>query len=380
MPTPRKSAPTVRDVSRHARCSPATVSRAINHTAPVSAEVRRNVLEAMRKLGYAPRPQRARNGHARSPDGAPPVGSVSVVLYRRKEMERVRIRDGGLRVGHAEHVPPKEILSKSMRLSVDFYMHIISGLVEELALHGIEASLRIVDDMQAADLLEDIAQPDRCGVAVLGEHGGAVEALVAACPHPLVLVDILGTTGPDVVTTDNHAGIVQAVDHLVALGHQRIGFVGLSSNPAYRERREAFDLRMGQLGLPRPPEWSFDGSHLIEDTAEGVLPLLKAKSRPSAIVCVADFLAMGVLRTARRCGLRVPEDLSVVGFDDIDASTLIEPALTTVRVPVIGLGRRAARQLLQTIQWEAMAGETGCTLRLRPSLVVRGTSGPPPRK
>lgn len=365
--------PTVRDVGRHAKCSPATVSRAINNTAPVSDEVRRNVLEAMRKLGYAPRPQRPRNGHASSV-GSPVSGIASVVLYRHADMERLLIRDGDVLLRHAEHVPPQGILSKTLRLSVDFYMHIISGVVEELSAHGVDSSLRIVDDLESPALIAELGQPDRCGAILLGESGGVLEPLLAACPRPLVLVDILHPFWPDVVTTDNDAGIGLAVDHLVALGHRRIGFVGCSENPSYQERRAAFEHRIITLGLTCRPEWRYDGRQRIEDAIEGVLPMLRAGNRPSAIVCVADFLAIGVLRAARRCGLAVPQELSVVGFDDIDAASLMEPPLTTVRVPVHEMGRRAARQLLQAVQFGAPPHDVGCTLRLHPTLVQRAST------
>jgi len=366
--------PTVRDVGRHAKCSPATVSRAINNTAPVSAEVRRNVLDAMRKLGYAPWPAKARNGNGKTP-GA--VGPVTVILYRREDMEPMTIREGGVIVKHSEHVPVQKMLSKSLRLSVDFHMHIISGVVEELAAHGVESSLRIVNRLDSPELIAEVADPSRGGVVLLGEYGGEVNAFVEATVRPLVLADILHDSWPDVVTTDNDAGIGMAMDHLVSLGHTRIGFVGCSSNPSYREREEAFDRRIAARGLPNRREWRYDGSSLVEEAVKGVQSMMREKERPTAILCVADYLAMGVIRTARRNGLRIPEDLSVVGFDDIDASSLVDPPLTTVHVPTREMGQRAARQLMQAMQLGAPSKDVGCTLRLRPQLVVRGSTAAP---
>ena len=374
--TKKNKKPTVRDVGRHAKCSPATVSRAINNTAPVSAEVRRNVLDAMRKLGYAPWPAKARNGNGKTA-GAVALGPVTVILYRREAMEPMTIREGDVVLKHPEHVPVQNTLSKSLRLSVDFYMHIISGVVEELSAHGVESSLRIVNDLSAPELTAETTQAANGGVVLLGDHGGAVDAFVKASTRPLVLADILHSSWPDVVTTDNEAGIGMAMDHLVSLGHTRIGFVGCSSNPSYREREEAFDRRIAALGLPNRREWRYDGSYLVEEAAKGVQPMMREKERPTAILCVADYLAMGVIRTARRNGLRIPEDLSVVGFDDIDASSLVDPPLTTVHVPTREMGQRAARQLMQAMQLGQPFREAGCTLRLRPQLVVRGSTAAP---
>ncbi len=86
---------------------------------------------------------------------------------------------------------------------------------------------------------------------------------------------------------------------------------------------------------------------------------------------------MGVIRTARRCGLRIPEDLSVMGFDDIDAASLVDPPLTTMHVPTREMGQRAARQLMQAMLLGTPSKEAACTLRLRPELVVRSSTMAP---
>lgn len=250
-------------------------------------------------------------------------------------------------------------------------------MVEELSAHGVESSLRIVNDLSAPERMAETVRAANGGVVLLGDHGGAVDAFIRASTRPLVLADILHSSWPDVVTTDNEAGIGMAMDHLVSLGHTRIGFVGCSSNPSCREREEAFDRRLAALGLPNRREWRYDGSCLVEEAAKGVQPMMREKECPTAILCVADCLAMGVIRTARRNGLRIPGDLSVVGFDDIDASSWVDPPLTTVHVPTREMGQRAARQLMQAMQLGLPFREAGCTLRLRPRLVVRGSTAAP---
>src|SRR5690606_3173504 len=108
----------------------------------------------------------------------------------------------------------------------------------------------------------------------------------------------------------------------------------------------------------------------------GVLEILKQPDLPTAFVCNNDWNAVGVLRAAELAGLRVPEDLSVVGFDDVSAAAMVTPALTTLRVPLRDMGVQALRQLQVARTYPQPSGTRGCVIRLTPELVVRHWTGP----
>jgi len=213
------------------------------------------------------------------------------------------------------------------------------------------------------------------GLLLLGEPDPQVQTFVDTCGVPAVLVDILGIGGPPAVSIDNMKSIALALRHLRDLGHRAIGFVGNPENPSFRERFLSFFGGMTEDGLTVRPEWHYRGSGHIRAIAEGLQPILKAKSRPTAMLCACDHYAIGVYEAARLAGLRIPEDLSVVGFDDIEAAPLMSPPLTTLRVPKIQLGACAADLLLRmTAGSRAPAILQHCEVRCRTELIVRAST------
>jgi LacI family transcriptional regulator len=169
--------------------------------------------------------------------------------------------------------------------------------------------------------------------------------------------------------------VYQAFDHLHALGHRKIGFIGNETD--LNERRMAFFARMGSAGLTVNPRWIYRGPQHIEPTVHGVAKMLAQSDRPTALLCGNDCYAIGVMRAATTMKLEIPRDLSVVGFDDIDASALMTPAMTTVRVPQAQIGLQAARQLLLAAQ-NGTTPQRGCSVRLKTELIVRQSTGPAP--
>lgn len=192
-----------------------------------------------------------------------------------------------------------------------------------------------------------------------------------------MLVDILGINGPPVVAIDNVGSTASALRHLLDLGHRDIGFVGNPDNPSFRERFHAYFAGMAEAGVAARPEWHYRGSGHIRDIADGLQPMLRAKQRPTAMLCACDHYAIGVFEAARMAGLRIPQDLSVVGFDDVDVASLTTPPLTTVRVPKIQLGACAADLLLH-LESGARTPEIlqQCEIRCRTELIVRESTGP----
>jgi LacI family repressor for deo operon, udp, cdd, tsx, nupC, and nupG len=180
------------------------------------------------------------------------------------------------------------------------------------------------------------------------------------------------------VRIDDHAAMLTAVEHLVGLGHTRIGYIGaVPQNVAHiqtpQDRLEAFLGAVAELGLTCADEWVLGSDWTAEAAARDSTVLLSAPDRPTAIVAASDEMAIGVRESARRLGVRVPEDLSIIGIDDYVLSGVL--GLTTVRQDVAGLGTTAAELLLRAL----LEGEECRDEVLMPTeLVVRSSTGPAP--
>ncbi len=363
---------TAAEIGRRVGCSTATVSRALSSKGSVSAKTREAILKAAREI----KAQTVR-GQAASPGGRhQKTGAIEVIFYRRSPFERLELHGQQMTVGPlAEHVVEGQFQQSGFALSHSFYRQLVDASVAEVARWGGRAMLQICQSLMDEEFLADLSRPDRSGVILVGEPTEDLGQFIARCPHPLVLVDIVYGSWPDMVTTDNMSGISQAFDHLYALGHRRIGFVGRTNvNFAYRERFTAFRLKMAEAELPVRNDWVYEGYSHIEQATEGVKKLVGQTDRPSALVCSNDCVALGAMRAASELHLRIPDDLSIVGFDDMEASAMVTPPLTTVRVPVAAIGRQAIRQLMIQIQAGVPADARGTCTRLMPELVVRGST------
>jgi LacI family transcriptional regulator len=176
------------------------------------------------------------------------------------------------------------------------------------------------------------------------------------------------------VIPDDRAGVALAVEHLYAQGHRRIGHVGgprVTSSGA--RRAEGFLTALRARGLKPGPTAEAQG-FTIEAGREASPAVLGAAERPSAIVAANDLVALGVLDAAAAMGLSCPEDLSVIGFNDMAFIDRLSPPLTSVRIDEYELGLRAAKLLLSLI---ADPSSKRKTVMLAPELVVRGSTGPP---
>lgn len=200
---------------------------------------------------------------------------------------------------------------------------------------------------------------------------------VEACRQqqtPLVVVDPSTHVPPGTMTVGatNWRGGVQATEHLLGLGHQRIAFIGASvdSTPG-DERLAGFRQTMESAGLSVDPALVRTGDYRYEDGL-ACLDLLRSDNPPTAIFAACDLVALGVFEAARLAGIRVPEDLSVIGFDDSYAALGASPPLTTVRQPLIEMGRLALRTAVAAARGEAVSP----SLELATTLVVRGSTGP----
>lgn len=329
---------TIRDVARAAGVSTATAARALGGYGHASPAARRKVSESARQLGYRP-------------------NVVARALVSRATTTV------GLVVGDIEN---------------PFFAAAARGLADVMDAHGYTVLLANADEdagreRRAVDALR-ARQVD--GMVVVPAPGASPEHLaeLVTAGVPLVLLDraVVGVAA-DSVLVRNVAGARAAVAHLAGLGHRRIGVVSDSPEiTSSAERIQGYRQALRAGGIAPEPGLISIGGPTRDDGEAAALRLLDRPDRPTAVFTANNFMTVGALRAARSLGLRIPEDVALVGFDDLDWTTLVQPPVTVVRQPVADLGRVAGERLLRRLE-----GDTGPPRRIRldANLIVRGSCG-----
>jgi DNA-binding LacI/PurR family transcriptional regulator len=199
---------------------------------------------------------------------------------------------------------------------------------------------------------------------------------LAKAVYPTVLVDTWGKGLPSVTIDDRHGGRI-ATQHLIDLGHRRIGFVGEPPDNSFgfvssARREDGYLSAIAEACIEADPALVRHGAHLRQAAKQMTIDLLELSEPPTAIVAASDIQAVGVMEAAESRGLRVPDDLSVVGYDDIELAALM--GLTTVRQPLERSGARAADLVLEAI---GARRRPAFDEQLEVELVVRATTRPP---
>lgn len=326
-------------VARMAKVSIATVSRTINHVPTVNAKMAKRVWEVIKELDYLP------NTQARA-------------------LVSGRSRLLGL------------IISE---ITNPFFPELIQGFEDAAVEHGYEILIGSTnyDPERMKGCIRRMVERKAEGVAVM--TFGIEEPLLdqLADRHvPLVFVDV----GPDrpgisLLRVDYHHGIRQGVQHLAALGHRDIAFVtGPLRLHSAHSRLAAFQRAIQECGIAVDPKWIVEGDHTMEGGIAAAEKLLAGAKLPTAVMCSNDMTAIGVLHKAYRAGLRVPDDLSIIGFDNIHITQMTIPPLTTIQMSCFDLAREAVMAL------RAQVEQTPAPKRDYPietQLVVRETTGFP---
>ena len=338
----------IRELARECGVSVATVSRALNGHPEVNVETRRQIKLAAERLGYRP--------------------SQSARALVRGRSETVGLLwDSGYEAAGRRHPFLLSMLVGIKQALSDVGRHLILLNVE-------------VDPQDEGAYLDRARQFQLDGVVLMGvdEHQPALRALYGS-GFPCVGID-LEITGPKAgfVTSDNRAGAGAAVRHLHALGHRRIATVTgpLDQMPAVH-RLAGFREAAAELGLPSPPEYVQTGDFFLDSgyACGWRLAELPPRRRPTAVFVAGDEMALGAMHAFADAGLDVPGDIAVVGFDDIEAASLVRPALTTVAQDCSALGTAAVELLLGFVDERASA-EVGPAPRLAATrLVVRQSCG-----
>ena len=179
------------------------------------------------------------------------------------------------------------------------------------------------------------------------------------------------------LAVDYHHGIREGVQHLAALGHRKLSFISgpMHQRSAYL-RKEAFLNSVAEIGVRPAPEWLVEGDHTLEGGVQAMEQILKSKDLPTAVMCSNDMTAIGALRVLTSKGLRVPDDISIIGFDDIHLAEFVYPPLTTVRMARNDLARAAFSALRSHV--EPSHSHTKKSWHIQTKLTVRRSTGYPP--
>ncbi|MFF0156973.1 LacI family DNA-binding transcriptional regulator [Streptomyces sp. NPDC005263] len=329
--------PTIRDVAERAGVSKSLVSLVLRGSEQVRPERREAVLRAVRELGYRP------NAAARS-------------------LSEQRTRTVGVLLNDLRNPWFVDLLDGLNSLLHDHGLHMLLGDARLNRRTGQDLARPFLD-LQVDGLVVVGTLPD---AAALGPVAARMPVVVAGAREPV-------PDGVDVVAGDDERGARLVTEHLIALGHRRIAH--LAGYGAVGElRRRSFEAVMRAHG-PAGRALVEAGDMTEEGGFRTAVRLLSRRERPTAVVAVNDIAAVGVLSAAEELGLRVPEDLSVTGYDNTSISRLRHLWLTTVDNAGHEVGRRAARCLLDRFEG---AGGAGRTHLATPTLEIRGTTAPPP--
>ena len=329
----------IRTVAERANVSIATVSRTINNNPSVNAKMAKRVWEAIRELDYFPNTQARALVSGRS-------GIFGLIVSE---------------------------------ITNPFFPELIQGFEDVAVANGYEilVSSTNYDPKRMALCIRRMLERKVEGVAVMtfGIEEPLLEQL-AERNIPMVFVD-MGPQHPGIslLKVDYHHGIRQGVQHLAALGHRNISFIsGPKRLHSAQSRLEAFSQSLRECGITPDPAWLLEGDHTLEGGIRVMEKILAGKKLPTAVMCSNDMTAIGVLHKLYRAGLRAPDDLSLIGFDDIHMARVTIPPLTSIQMSRLDLARAAVTALRAHVEGTAPQRE----YKIDTHLVVRESTGYPP--
>src|SRR5215470_13305179 len=337
---------TIQELAAKTGVSVATVSRALNGSPEVSEATRERILALARKLDYTP------------------SAAARTLVNRRSHVVGVVLETGP---GHPDLLHP-------------FFQEVLVGLKHGAGARGYDLLLFATDEPGNGfggthSYLRRAEHHGVDGAIVMGFDGNHPEiGKLAGSGLPCVAVDAdLHGARTGYVMSENREGAALAVRHLRELGHERIATItGILGTRPGADRLEGYRAEIAALGLPPRYEYVVEGDFYDESGYRGTRALLELDEPPTAIFAASDLMAAGALRAASELGVSVPDDLAVVGFDDIGLASLITPQLTTVKQDMAALGEAAADGLGRMM--EDPDAEPARTL-VPTLLVVRASSG-----
>lgn len=336
---------TLQEVAAAAGVSTGTASNALSGRGLVRPATRDLVVEAANRLGYVPDRNAAR-----------------------------------LRQGHSECIAVCYTDRVDIAGAATFYGLVFRGITDALEANGYTMRLVRLDDEallapQPDSRRRRLSGANIDGLLVLNWHDAAFMGRLCSLGVPLVTVDVSGAY-PELPAVDNddRGGVESGIGYLASLGHRRIAFLnGPLDIPFGRETLAGFLSACERHGLVVDPRLLGTSAYSVASGHAAMTDVL-ARGRPTAVLAVDDESAVGAMQALLDAGLRVPDDVSVVGMGDVPLATAVRPPLTTVRIDLESLGREAVELLLRIISG---AEERPVRIVLPTSLVIRGSAGPP---
>jgi DNA-binding LacI/PurR family transcriptional regulator len=335
----------IKSVAKLARVSTATVSRTINEPSKVSPKTAARVQKAIEQLNFYP------DTNARA------LGSG------RSSMFGLIISD----------------------ITNPFFPELVKAFEDIAIVHGQETLIANTNyDPERMKLCTTrMLQRKVDGVAIMTSEMDSALIRVFSQRHiPLVFLDT-GLPGPGVscVHINYAAGVDSAMDHLIQLGHQRIAFI---SGPMWLEsariRHQAFTKDSASRTLLHYPGLIQEGNHKVDGGRDAMLRILDSGAKPTAVVASNDLTAIGAMGAIAERRLRVPEDISVIGFDNIQLSAYTQPPLTTISLSRSEIAKAAFHALLHAREGNSHKILQGKTYVIEPSMIIRSSTGPAPKK
>jgi len=332
---------TIHDVAKRTSLSISTISLVLNNKPNVSQETRKKVLQAIEDLGY--HPQRSARGLASKISG-----NIGFIVTE----------------DHFSQTEP-------------FYTKIFLGTEFEARDHNYYILLTTVSKhfSKTSSIPRFLLERNVDGVIIAGKINEGLVDYIEHLGIPIVLVDYeLKRRRISSVLIDNRKGIREGTEHLIRIGHINIGFIGGDlAHPSIAERFKAYKETLRDYNLPLQGELIVidETDTAIRNGYRAMEKLLKREVNLSAVVVANDAMAIGCMQYAKTVFLKIPEALSIVGFDDIEISSHIEPGLTTVRVYKEEMGKLAVRRLVEMVRSKT---QTVVTVHVPVELVVRGST------
>ncbi|MBP5249848.1 MAG: LacI family DNA-binding transcriptional regulator [Lachnospiraceae bacterium] len=323
---------TIKDVARESGVAISTVSNVLNDVGNVSQETAKRVLETVERLKYVP--------------------NVNAKYLKTNKKNTI-----GLFVSSVQG---------------DFYRQLVQAVHLQCKINGYILNIYVSNENTSEEIYSMIIGSGVEGAIIMNDGiGDNYIDRLERLNMPIVFIDrVYSSERISSVTIDNGFGVTQALEYLVKLGHRRIGYFHGVDNFDEKARFKAFTETMERFGLPVEEKYMLNG--FFEEAvaySEMYKLLMRGGELPDAFFCANDEMAQGCIRAMTAMGIRVPEQISVVGFDDSILAPLYRPALTTVHAPVVELGSKSATEVIRLVRHEG--DDSGISVKLKPSLVTR---------
>lgn len=329
---------TIKDIARLAQVSHTTVSRALNDSPLINAETKEKIKQLAQEMGYTPN-----------------FSAKSLVMDR---SYNIGLFFSTLNTG----------------TSAGFFYETVRG-VNSVVKDAYNLVVRGIDDYES---FRSIHKKSFDGVIVMSQSAKDDPFLQhlseAGIPHVVLNRKVENLKAINILSDDSH-GSYKVVNHMIQKGHRRIAIItGSEIFHSTLERRNGYMRALQDAAIQLEDSYQVGASYDLKSGYNAMLKLLKLPERPSAVFCMNDDMAVGAVKAVNDAGLRVPQDVSVAGFDDSMFSAYLSPALTTVKRPIEEISRQGALLLLESIDQKALAPDT---IYLRTELVVRESVAEP---